>query len=150
MFKLVLLSNNDTILFICFSFFTAIGRTLIPRYFRSIFEGGVTDLYYHLRANATKESFHNTSLTLDCDHCTMVTTHLTSSGGPPSSIPQSPGPGGPGSVGGGQPTSLNGGIGMQKSLVSQGPPSSQQSGMYIGQLVIQICLFVRCQMSTMG
>lgn len=108
----------------------AIGRTLIPRYFRSIFEGGVTDLYYHLRANATKESFHNTSLTLDCDHCTMVTTHLTSSpgGGPPSSIAQSPGPGGPGSVGGGPPASLNGGIGMQKSLVAQGPPSSQQSG----------------------
>lgn len=100
---------------------------MIPRYFRSIFEGGVTDLYYHLRANATKESFHNTSLTLDCDHCTMVTTHLTSNpgGGPPSSIVQSPGPGG---VGGGPPASLNGGIGMQKSLVAQGPPSSQQSG----------------------
>jgi len=61
----------------------------------------------------------------------MVTTHLTSSpgGGPPSSIAQSPGPGGPGSVGGGPPASLNGGIGMQKSLVAQGPPSSQQSGM---------------------
>lgn len=60
----------------------------------------------------------------------MVTTHLTSSpgNGPPSSIAQSPGPGGPGSVGGGPPTSLNGGIGMQKSLVAQGPPSSQQSG----------------------
>lgn len=84
-------------------------------------------MYYHLRANATKESFHNTSLTLDCDHCTMVTTHLTSNpgGGPPSSIVQSPGPVG---VGGGPPTSLNGGIGMQKSLVPQGPPSSQQSG----------------------
>lgn len=119
---------------------------MIPRYFRSIFEGGVTDLYYHLRANATKESFHNTSLTLDCDHCTMVTTHLTSGGGPPSSIPQSPGPGGPGSVGGGQPTSLNGGIGMQKSLVAQGPPSSQQSGMYIEHLVIKIFLITHLLM----
>lgn len=91
----------------------------------------MTDLYYHLRANATKESFHNTSLTLDCDHCTMVTTHITSSpgGGPSSSIAQSPGPGGPGSVGS-VPPSLNGGIGMQKSLVAQGPPSSQQSGLY--------------------
>lgn len=61
----------------------------------------------------------------------MVTTHLTSNpgGGPPSSIAQSPGPGGPGSVGG-PSASLNGGIGMQKSLVAQGPPSSQQSGMY--------------------
>ncbi|CAG0891984.1 unnamed protein product [Darwinula stevensoni] len=50
-----------------------IGRTLIPRYFRSIFEGGVTELYYHLRH--PKESFHNTTITLDCDHCTMVTHH---------------------------------------------------------------------------
>ncbi|CAC5387278.1 unnamed protein product [Mytilus coruscus] len=50
-----------------------IGRTLIPRYFRSIFEGGVTDLYYILKH--TKESFHNTSITLDCDHATMVTHH---------------------------------------------------------------------------
>ncbi|KAL5022353.1 hypothetical protein ScPMuIL_001508 [Solemya velum] len=50
-----------------------IGRTLIPRYFRSIFEGGVTDLYYILKH--PKESFHNTSITLDCDHATMVTHH---------------------------------------------------------------------------
>ncbi|XP_023314320.1 LIM domain-binding protein 2-like isoform X7 [Trichogramma pretiosum] len=50
-----------------------IGRTLIPRYFRSIFEGGVTELYYTLKH--PKESFHNTSITLDCDQCTMVTHH---------------------------------------------------------------------------
>ncbi|KAG0713471.1 LIM domain-binding protein 2 [Chionoecetes opilio] len=50
-----------------------IGRTLIPRYFRSIFEGGVTELYYSLKH--PKESFHNTSITLDCDQCTMVTHH---------------------------------------------------------------------------
>ncbi|CAL4066292.1 unnamed protein product [Meganyctiphanes norvegica] len=50
-----------------------IGRTLIPRYFRSIFEGGVTELYYSLKH--PKESFHNTSITLDCDNCTMVTHH---------------------------------------------------------------------------
>lgn len=56
-----------------FLFFSAIGRTLIPRYFRSIFEGGVTDLYYILKH--PKESFHNTSITLDCDHATMVTHH---------------------------------------------------------------------------
>lgn len=52
---------------------TAIGRTLIPRYFRTIFEGGVTELYYNLKH--PKESFHNTSITLDCDQCTMVTLH---------------------------------------------------------------------------
>ncbi|PZC73967.1 hypothetical protein B5X24_HaOG208493 [Helicoverpa armigera] len=49
-----------------------IGRTLIPRYFRSIYEGGVSELYYTMRQ--PKESFHNTSITLDCDHCTMVCT----------------------------------------------------------------------------
>ena len=51
----------------------AIGRTLIPRYFRSIFEGGVTDLYFILKH--PKESFHNTSITLDCDQALMVTHH---------------------------------------------------------------------------
>lgn len=52
---------------------TAIGRTLIPRYFRTIFEGGVTELNYQLRH--AKESFHQTTITLDCDQCTMVTQH---------------------------------------------------------------------------
>ena len=51
----------------------AIGCTLIPRYFRTIFEGGVTELNYQLRH--PKESFHQTSITLDCDQCTMVTQH---------------------------------------------------------------------------
>ncbi|XP_064631473.1 LIM domain-binding protein 2-like isoform X3 [Lineus longissimus] len=50
-----------------------IGRTLIPRYFRSIFEGGVTDLYFILKH--PKESFHNTTITLDCDQAMMVTHH---------------------------------------------------------------------------
>ncbi|TRY77393.1 hypothetical protein TCAL_00143 [Tigriopus californicus] len=51
----------------------SIGRTLIPRYFRSIFEGGVTDLRYELRH--PKESFHNTSITMDCDQCAVVSLH---------------------------------------------------------------------------
>lgn len=50
-----------------------INRTLIPRYYRSIFEGGVTDLRYELRH--PKESFHNTSITMDIDQCTIVTLH---------------------------------------------------------------------------
>ncbi|XP_025093364.1 LIM domain-binding protein 2-like isoform X3 [Pomacea canaliculata] len=50
-----------------------IARTLIPRYFRSIFEGGVTDLYYVLKY--PKESFHNTTITLDCEQALMVTQH---------------------------------------------------------------------------
>jgi len=44
---------------------------LIPRYFRTVFDGGVTELYYLLKNQ--KESFHNTSITLDCDQCTVVT-----------------------------------------------------------------------------
>uniref|UniRef100_A0A672PSY2 LIM domain-binding protein 1-like n=1 Tax=Sinocyclocheilus grahami TaxID=75366 RepID=A0A672PSY2_SINGR len=48
-----------------------IGRTLIPRYFRSVFEGGATELYYILKH--PKESFHSNFVSLDCDQCTMVT-----------------------------------------------------------------------------
>uniref|UniRef100_A0AAV2MIA2 LIM domain-binding protein 2 n=1 Tax=Knipowitschia caucasica TaxID=637954 RepID=A0AAV2MIA2_KNICA len=51
----------------------AIGRTLIPRYFSTVFEGGVSDLHYILKHS--KESFHNSCITLDCDQCTMVTQH---------------------------------------------------------------------------
>ena len=65
----LLISTND---FFCLVF-SAIGRTLIPRYFRSIFEGGVTELYYNLKH--PKESFHNTSITLDCEQCSMITHH---------------------------------------------------------------------------
>uniref|UniRef100_A0ABM5GHP0 LIM domain-binding protein 2 isoform X2 n=1 Tax=Pogona vitticeps TaxID=103695 RepID=A0ABM5GHP0_9SAUR len=50
-----------------------IGRTLIPRYFSTVFEGGVTDLYYILKHS--KESYHNSSITMDCDQCSMVTQH---------------------------------------------------------------------------
>lgn len=66
---LLLLIDYIFVYFILFN--TAIGRTLIPRYFRSIFEGGVTEVSYNLRH--PKESFHNTSITLDCDQCTMIT-----------------------------------------------------------------------------
>lgn len=71
-----------SLLFLCYVFlccfflfslylFTAIGRTLIPRYFRSIFEGGATELFYVLKH--PKESFHSNFVSLDCDQCTMVT-----------------------------------------------------------------------------
>ncbi|EGW09137.1 LIM domain-binding protein 2 [Cricetulus griseus] len=54
-------------------FDSTIGRTLIPRYFSTVFEGGVTDLYYILKHS--KESYHNSSITVDCDQCAMVTQH---------------------------------------------------------------------------
>jgi len=50
-----------------------VGRTLIPRFFRSIFEGGVTELHWELRHS--KESFHQATVSLDCDQATMVTQH---------------------------------------------------------------------------
>ncbi|KFD55673.1 hypothetical protein M514_03421, partial [Trichuris suis] len=52
-----------------------IGRNLIPRYFRSIFEGGVIELYYITRC--TRETFHQPSnaVILDCEHTSMVTQH---------------------------------------------------------------------------
>src|SRR4029434_751931 len=51
----------------------AIGRTLIPRYFSTVFEGGVTELYFVLKHS--KESFHSSTITLDCDQCSMITQH---------------------------------------------------------------------------
>ena len=59
----------------CPTVISAIGRNLIPRYFRSIFEGGVKELYYHVVQ--PKESYHNntSTVTLDCDNTTMVTHH---------------------------------------------------------------------------
>jgi hypothetical protein len=57
----------------CYFFPAGIGRTLIPRFFRSIFEGGVTDLHWELRH--AKENFHAASVSLDCDQATMVTQH---------------------------------------------------------------------------
>ncbi|KAH0517592.1 LIM domain-binding protein 1 [Microtus ochrogaster] len=50
-----------------------IGRTLIPCYFRNIFEGGATELYYVLKH--PKEAFHSNFVSLDCDQGSMVTQH---------------------------------------------------------------------------
>lgn len=55
------------------SIILAIGRTLIPRYFRSIFEGGVTELQINLKH--LKESYHNTTITLDCDQSSIISYH---------------------------------------------------------------------------
>ena len=53
--------------------FLAIGRNLIPRYFRSIFDGGAVDLSYTLAQS--KESYQNNIVVLDCDKATMTTTY---------------------------------------------------------------------------
>lgn len=48
-----------------------IHRRLIPRYFRSLFEGGVTKV--HFLVLESKENYLNTSVTLDCKHASMIT-----------------------------------------------------------------------------
>jgi LIM domain-binding protein 1 len=52
-----------------------IGRTLIPRYFRSIFDGGVTDLFYVLRYPIREFCPGMGVAVLECDHAAMVTRH---------------------------------------------------------------------------
>jgi len=49
----------------------SIGRILIPRYFRSLFEGGVSSVFFFL--DQCKESFTESTVTLDCEKMTMVT-----------------------------------------------------------------------------
>ncbi|XP_039252008.2 LIM domain-binding protein 2-like [Styela clava] len=53
-----------------------IGRTLIPRYFRSIYDGGATQLYFVLQH--AKDMFNPAihAITMDCDRATMVTHHM--------------------------------------------------------------------------
>jgi len=49
----------------------SIGRVLIPRFFRTLFDGGVTEVYFLVKQ--TKEMFHNPLITLDCEQASMVT-----------------------------------------------------------------------------
>ncbi|TKS72046.1 LIM domain-binding protein 2 [Collichthys lucidus] len=44
-----------------------------PKRYTRCSRGGVTELHYILKHS--KESFHNSCITLDCDQCTMVTQH---------------------------------------------------------------------------
>uniref|UniRef100_A0A914X4W7 LIM interaction domain-containing protein n=2 Tax=Plectus sambesii TaxID=2011161 RepID=A0A914X4W7_9BILA len=50
-----------------------IGRTLIPRYFRSIFESGVKEMYYLLR-HPVREIYQQMPV-LDCENLLLVTKH---------------------------------------------------------------------------
>ncbi|EDV19750.1 uncharacterized protein TRIADDRAFT_61769 [Trichoplax adhaerens] len=49
-----------------------IGRTLIPRFFRSMFDRGVTDLYFIL--NQPRDSVARSIITMECDDAAMVYT----------------------------------------------------------------------------
>ncbi|KAG7314011.1 hypothetical protein KOW79_022507 [Hemibagrus wyckioides] len=50
-----------------------IGRALIPRFFSTLYEGGVYELFFELKH--TKESFNSSTITVDCHQCTMITQH---------------------------------------------------------------------------
>jgi len=51
-----------------------IGRILIPRYFRTIFEDGVIDFSIRLKRPFIKENQNRTAI-LECDQCTLITQH---------------------------------------------------------------------------
>ncbi|CAF3496945.1 unnamed protein product [Rotaria socialis] len=48
-----------------------IGRLLIPRFFHTLFEGGVSEVYFLLKQ--AKEIFHNPSISLDCEQGSLIT-----------------------------------------------------------------------------
>lgn len=48
-----------------------IGRSLIGRFFRTLFDGGVSEVYFQLRHS--KEIFHQPTITVDCEHASLVT-----------------------------------------------------------------------------
>lgn len=52
-----------------------IGRTLIPRFFRSYFDGGVTELSINLR-NPRETCIQPQLITLDCDQAFIVTSNI--------------------------------------------------------------------------
>lgn len=52
-----------------------IGRTLIPKFFRTYFDGGVTDLSINLR-NPKETCTHPHTVTLDCDQTFIVTNNI--------------------------------------------------------------------------
>ncbi|CAF3478967.1 unnamed protein product [Rotaria sp. Silwood1] len=49
----------------------SISRILIPRFFRTLFDGGVNEVYFQLKQ--TKEIFHSPTISLDCEQASMVT-----------------------------------------------------------------------------
>ncbi|MFH4980601.1 hypothetical protein AB6A40_007310 [Gnathostoma spinigerum] len=52
-----------------------IGRMLIPRYFRSIFESGVKEMFYVIRTPAREQTAGPWTMFLDCDNVLLVSKH---------------------------------------------------------------------------
>lgn len=54
---------------------SAIGRLLIPRYFRSIFESGVKEMFYVIRTPSREQAGGPWTIVLDCDNVLLVSKH---------------------------------------------------------------------------
>lgn len=52
-----------------------IGRMLIPRYFRSIFESGVKEMFYVIRTPAREQAGGPWAMMFDCDNVLLVSKH---------------------------------------------------------------------------
>jgi hypothetical protein len=48
-----------------------VDRVLIPRFFRTLFEGGVSEVLFLFKQ--TKEIFHNPTISIDCEQGSMIT-----------------------------------------------------------------------------
>jgi hypothetical protein len=48
-----------------------IGRILIPRFFRTLFDGGISEVYFLFKQ--TKEIFHSPTISIDCEQGSLVT-----------------------------------------------------------------------------
>jgi len=48
-----------------------IERVLIPRFFRILFDGGVSEVYFSLKQS--KEIFHNPTISIDCEQGSLIT-----------------------------------------------------------------------------
>lgn len=48
-----------------------IGRVLIARFFRTLFDGGVSEVSFLFKQ--TKETFHNSIISIDCEQGSMIT-----------------------------------------------------------------------------
>ncbi len=52
-------------------FLSDIGRNLIPRFFRTLFDGGVSEVYFLFKQ--TKEIVHSPTISLDCEQGSLIT-----------------------------------------------------------------------------
>lgn len=64
-------STFSLYLIVSISLSQGIGRVLIPRFFRTLFDGGVNEVYFQLKQ--TKETFHSPTLSLDSEQASMIT-----------------------------------------------------------------------------